>query len=100
VKNVGQATAHDVLLHETPPPGGRIVAAANHGSIQPNGTVVWHLGSLAPGETRTVRATMLITGPGLHTDRAVAVAGNADPGYDAVLASAAPPPPPPPAVTG
>jgi uncharacterized repeat protein (TIGR01451 family) len=57
VKNVGHGTAHEVVLHETAPNGGRIVAAANHGAIQPNGTVVWHLGSLAPGQTRTVHAT-------------------------------------------
>ena len=102
VKNVGRGTAHRVVLHETPPPGGRIVAAANHGAIQSDGTVIWHLGNLAPGRTRTVHATMLITGTGFHTDRAVASAGNADPAFDAavVRARAAPPPPPPPAVTG
>jgi hypothetical protein len=102
VKNVGNATAHEVRVHETPPHGGRIVAAANHGSIQPNGTVIWQLGSLAPGETRTVHATMLVTGRGLPTDRAVAASGNADPAFDAAAARAraAPPAPPPPAVTG
>jgi uncharacterized repeat protein (TIGR01451 family) len=102
VRNVGHATAHEVRLHETPPPGGRIVAAANHGSIQSDGTVVWNLGNLAPGESRTVHATMLVTRPGLHTDTAVASAGNADPAFDAaaVRARGAAPAPPPPVVTG
>ena len=101
VKNVGNTTAHNVRLYETPPVGGRIVAVANHGSIQLDGTVVWHLGSLGPGKTRTVHATMLATGTGSHTNRAVVSAANADPAYDAapVRARAAVRPPPP-VVTG
>jgi uncharacterized repeat protein (TIGR01451 family) len=98
VKNVGRTTAVEVTVHETPPPGGKIVGVANHGLLQSDGTVVWNLGALAPGETRTVHATMLITGTGLSTDTAVASAGNADPAFDvaAVRVRArvhAPPPP-------
>jgi uncharacterized repeat protein (TIGR01451 family) len=101
VKNVGHATAHEVRLHETPPPGGRIVEVADHGSLQSDGTVVWNLGTLAPGETRTVHATMLITATGLSTDMAVASVGNADPAFDvAAVRARAPVHPPPPAVTG
>lgn len=102
VRNVGHATAHEVRLHDTPPPGARIVAAANHGSIQSDGTVIWNIGNLAPGESRTVHATMLVTRTGLHTDTAVASAGNADPAFDAaaVRARAGAPAPPPPVVTG
>ncbi|HTU87380.1 MAG TPA: VWA domain-containing protein [Solirubrobacteraceae bacterium] len=96
VKNVGGETAHSVVLHETPPPGGRIVAAANHGSIQSDGTVIWNLGDLVPGASRTVRATLLITATGLHTDTAVASAGNADPAFDVASVSAAPAVRPPP----
>jgi uncharacterized repeat protein (TIGR01451 family) len=102
VTNIGHSTAHDVGLHETPPPGGRIVAVGNHGSIQSDGTVVWNLGNLAPGARRTIHATMLITGAGMQTDTAVASARNADPAFDVanVRARAAAPAPPPPAVTG
>ena len=102
VRNIGHATAHEVRVHETPPPGGQVVAAANHGSIQNDGSVVWTVGNLAPGESRTVHATLLVTRTGLHTDTAVASAGNADPAFDAaaVRARAAAPAPPPPVVTG
>jgi uncharacterized repeat protein (TIGR01451 family) len=89
VKNIGPARATGVSVHETPPPGGRIVAAANHGSIQRDGTVIWNVGKLAPGESRTVRATMLITQTGLHTDTALATAGNAEPAFDVAPVRAA-----------
>jgi hypothetical protein len=48
VHNIGRGTAHGVQLHETPPAGMRVIHAADHGTILANGTVVWHLGSLAP----------------------------------------------------
>lgn len=101
VSNIGHATAHEVRVHETPPPGGKIVAAADHGSLQSDGTVIWDLGSLAPGHTATVHATMLITSTGLSTDTAVATAGNADPAFDAAAVRVrAAVHPPPPVVTG
>jgi uncharacterized repeat protein (TIGR01451 family) len=107
VMNTGRETARQVTLHETPPPGGRIVGVADHGSLQSDGTVIWNLGNLGPGEKRTVRATMLITQTGSHTDTAVASASNADPAFDVATvrarAAAHPPPPPippPPIVTG
>jgi uncharacterized repeat protein (TIGR01451 family) len=57
VRNVGRPTATEVRLHETPPAGGRIVGVSDGGAIQSDGTAVWSLGNLAPGATRTVRAT-------------------------------------------
>jgi hypothetical protein len=83
-KNVGHETADEVRVHETPPDGGRIVAVQDHGSIEHDGTVVWNLGSLAPGESRTVHATMLVTTPGLHLNIAVADANNDYPAFDGV----------------
>lgn len=101
VRNVGRGTADGVRLHETPPDGGRVVAVADHGSLQHDGTVVWDLGSLPPGATRTVHATMLVTGTGSLLDTAVAGAVNADPALgDAVVRVGAAPRPSPPAVTG
>lgn len=99
VRNVGHGTADQVRLHETPPHGGKIVAVADHGSLQHDGTVAWDLGSLAPGATRTVHATMLVTRTGLLLDTAVASALNADPALDdaVVRVGAATRPPP---VTG
>ncbi|HUA49074.1 MAG TPA: VWA domain-containing protein [Solirubrobacteraceae bacterium] len=89
VKNVGHETARQVRLHETPPAGGRIVGVADHGALQSDGTVIWNLGDLAPGEKRTVHATLLVTGTGLQTDTAVAAAANADPGVDVATVRAA-----------
>lgn len=101
VRNVGHGTADRVRLHETPPHGGRIVAVADHGSLRHDGTVVWDLGSLAPGATRTVHATMLLTRTGKLGDTAVADALNADPALDhAVVHVRAALHPRPPAVTG
>jgi uncharacterized repeat protein (TIGR01451 family) len=102
VHNAGQGTAHDVHVHETPPDGGHIVAVSDHGSIQGDGTVVWHIGTLAPGETRTVHATMLVTRTGLLLNTAVDDAEDADPGVDTapVRVRPAAPTPPPPTVTG
>ncbi len=68
---------------------------------RPDGTVVWHLGNLAPGEKRTVHATMLVTRPGLLLDTAVTHASNADPAVDQAPARVRPAMHPPPlTVTG
>jgi uncharacterized repeat protein (TIGR01451 family) len=107
VHNFGEGTAHGVQVHETPPSGTRIVHVANGGTIQRDGTAVWHLGNLAHGESRTVHATVRVLRTGLHVDTAVATALNADPAPSnaAVHARLAarrprPPSPPPPVVTG
>jgi hypothetical protein len=106
VHNVGHETADKARIHETPPHGIRIVAVENHGSIEHDGTVVWHLGSLAPGESRTVHATVLVTTPGLHLNMAVTDASNDYPAFDGVHERATssrrgrPSPRRPPPVTG
>lgn len=102
VHNAGHGTANDVHVHETPPDGGHIVAVGDHGSIQADGTVIWHIATLAPGETRTVHATMLVTRTGLLLNTAVDDAENGDPGVDVVPERVRPaaPAPPPPIVTG
>ncbi|HUA71804.1 MAG TPA: DUF11 domain-containing protein [Solirubrobacteraceae bacterium] len=102
VHNLGHGAAHGVQLHETPPAGMRIVSVANHGSSQANRTAVWHLGSIAPGESRTVRGTLRVTRTGLHVNTAVAIATNSEPAVSdaAVRARGTPPVPPSPIVTG
>lgn len=95
VKNIGHGKAHGVRVHETPPGGARIVAVADHGSIQPDGTVVWKLGSLAPKKSHTVHATMLVTRPGLHLNTAVASARDSYPAFDRVHQRDSRPPRPP-----
>ncbi len=102
VKNVGHETAQHVRVRETPPHGDRIVVAADHGVVQRDGTVLWHIGSLAPGEVRTVRATLRVARTGPQLNRAVTTARNADPAPSqaTLRGRARPPAPPPPAVTG
>lgn len=81
VRNIGHGTANNVVLHETRPAGLRLVAVANHGRLQADGSAVWHLGHMAPGATRTVHATALVIHTGVHPDTAVASAANADPAF-------------------
>jgi hypothetical protein len=106
VHNNGQGMADGVQLLEHPPSGMQIFSVADGGTIQ-HGTAVWHLGILAPGESRRVHTTARVLDPGLHVDTALATALNADPALSAAAlrarAAAHPPPPvhpPPPAVTG
>lgn len=79
VQNVGDDTALNLTLRDTPPGGGRILRVGGlHGTHRKDGTVVWNLGDLAPGAKRTVHATMLITQTGTLRNTAIAGAGNAD----------------------
>jgi hypothetical protein len=107
VHNAGRGTADQVRLHETPSHGGRIVVVAEHGSIgHRHRNAVWNLGNLAPGATRTVHATVLVTRAGLLVNAVFAVPANANPSVAqaAVRVRAVRrhrrPPPPPPRVTG
>ena len=102
VKNVGASTAHGVRLDENPPLGRRLLRVGNNGSMQSDGTAVWHLGSLAPGQSRTVHAIARVTRAGLHLNTAVVTASNADPAdaQATVRARVAARRPPPPPVTG
>lgn len=112
VRNTGHHTALNVAVRETPPGGDRIVLAGDRGSVQPDGTILWRLGSLRPGEQRTVHATMLVLSAGLHLNRALADASNAQVVISTASLHASPrprgsrpphrphPTPPPPRVTG
>jgi uncharacterized repeat protein (TIGR01451 family) len=82
VRNVGFSTARAVRVYETPARGARLAGVARRGSIRRDGTAAWALGNLARGAARTVRATVVITRTGLHTDTAVAAAQNAEPAFD------------------
>lgn len=107
VRNIGHGTANNVVLHETRPAGLRLVAVADHGRLQADGSAVWHLGHMAPGATRTVHATALVIHTGVHPDTAVASAANADPAFSDARVRArraarppSPRPPAPPPFTG
>jgi uncharacterized repeat protein (TIGR01451 family) len=79
VQNVGDDTAVNVALRDTPPGGGRIVRIEGlHGTHRKDGSVLWVLGALAPGDKRTVHATMLVTQTGTLRNTAIASAANTD----------------------
>lgn len=100
VRNIGEQTAHSVRVHETRRgAGGRIVHVAGaHATRRRDGSITWSIGNLAPGASRTVRATMLVTRRGLVRDTAVADAANAQDAFDPAALRAIRVPPP--VVTG
>lgn len=113
VHNHGHGSAHRVTVVDTPPDGLRIVKVEDHGTIPHDGRAFWHLGTVAPGETRTVHATARVDDPGVHVNDAVAIPGNGDPAVSVAAVTAVPAPghggrpggpggptPPPPRVTG
>lgn len=95
VSNIGEGAAHGVRVRETPPHGARIVAVADGGAKEPDGTVVWDVGSLAPDESRTVHATMVVMRPGSHLNTAVASVADGYPAFDRALQRDSAPPRPP-----
>jgi uncharacterized repeat protein (TIGR01451 family) len=61
ITNIGGATAVNVAIRDTPPAAGRFVRTGGPGITQRSDSgLVWHLGDLAPGATRTVHATMIV----------------------------------------
>jgi hypothetical protein len=56
--------------------------SASRHLIEADGTVVWDIGRLAPGEMRSVHATMLVTRTGLLLNTVVEDATNGDPAAD------------------
>ena len=108
IANSGRIAAQNVQLRDTPPGGGRlIVTPSPEVSLRSDGSVVWKLGAIAAGRSRTVHATMVVVlsraGARLrNTAAAVArnagvVVANANVRVAAVAAVSRPQPPP---VTG
>ena len=62
VRDVGSHTARDVTVHDAPPGSGHLVSLAGaHVIREPDGSVLWMLGNLRPGASRTIHEKMLIT---------------------------------------
>ena len=81
VRNIGSVTADNVRMADVPPAGLRLVAGA--ASIRPSrrigGMAVWHLGDLAPGQSRRVTGTVVVRSgtAGIKRNRVFASASNA-----------------------
>ena len=54
VRNVGQASAEGVRVHDVVPQGTTLVETTPAAAQQQGGEIVWQLGTLAPGEEKTV----------------------------------------------
>jgi uncharacterized repeat protein (TIGR01451 family) len=63
VKNTGDAEAQNVVLNTAVPPG-TTYSRADNGAVEKSGKVSWGLGSLAPGESKTLAMTVRTTGSG------------------------------------
>ncbi len=77
VRNTGDAEARDTVITDTLPAGIAFVSATEGGQLS-GGKVVWSLGSLAPGKSKTVSMKIKGTNPGSYINRATASAYCAD----------------------
>ena len=64
VKNVGTATAHGVEVHDMVPQGTQLIDTAPPSNRGAGGELVWEIGSLEPGEERTVEMQLMPTAEG------------------------------------
>ena len=79
VRNAGEGVAENVALADRPRRRGQIAtASASQGSCTERLTLTCHLGTLAPGESATVRVRVRATAPGVLTNVAVAGSGTLD----------------------
>ncbi|TWT38479.1 DUF11 domain-containing protein [Blastopirellula retiformator] len=56
IKNVGQATAHDVVIRDSVPAGTALVSTTPVAESNASGELLWKIGQIAPGEEK--RLTM------------------------------------------
>ena len=64
VRNIGQVTAHEVMLSDEVPQGARLVAANPPATQASSGQMTWSLGSLRPGDESIVEIQFVPTREG------------------------------------
>jgi uncharacterized repeat protein (TIGR01451 family) len=64
VRNAGSVVAHDVEIHDTVPQGTQLIDTVPPATRGAQGTLVWALGSLKPGEERTAELQLMPTAEG------------------------------------
>ncbi|MCH5373503.1 MAG: hypothetical protein JJ992_05970, partial [Planctomycetes bacterium] len=64
IRNVGQVSAHDVIVLDRVPRGTRFVNATPQATEAPDGQLMWQLGTLEPGDETTVVMNVLPTSEG------------------------------------
>ena len=82
VTNTGTVAATNVTLLDVPPAAMTLTELRSSGALGVRiirGDAVWKLGTLAPGASRTVRGSVVITGatPGIARNTAIVAAANA-----------------------
>jgi uncharacterized repeat protein (TIGR01451 family) len=59
VRNAGSVTAHGVEIHDSVPQGTQLIDATPAAKRGPQGTLVWDLGSIKPGEEQTAQLQLM-----------------------------------------
>jgi len=88
VTNRGPDAARDVVMQDVPPATLALAGLRSTGVSRPRlvrGNAVWRLGTIAPGASRTVRGSVVLEAgsPGLHHNKVLATAVNANLARDA-----------------
>jgi len=64
VRNAGTATAHGVEVHDTVPQGTQLVDSSPPAGRNPDGQLVWELGTLKPNDEQTIELQLMPTAEG------------------------------------
>ncbi len=64
VRNAGTATAHGVEVHDTVPQGTQLIDSAPPAGRNPDGQLVWELGTMKPNEEQTIELQLMPTAEG------------------------------------
>lgn len=82
VTNVGDGAANNTTLKDTLPSNLQFVSATNGGTGSGNGAS-WNLGTLAPGESKEVKITVVATAPGADACNVVTATADCAPPVEA-----------------
>ena len=64
IRNVGQAAAHSVVVHDQVPQGTQLIDTSPPANTTPSGALAWEVGTLEPGEEKTVSLQVMPTAEG------------------------------------
>lgn len=64
IKNVGQSTAHDVIVEDRIPRGSNLQGSIPRAEQLSDKRLIWQLGHMAPGAEETIRIKVVPTEPG------------------------------------
>lgn len=79
VTNIGDVPANGTVLEETLPGGIISVRATKGAKLTDTGKIVWHIGTLAPDESRTIKVSYLGAKEGTIESNSIVTAVHAEP---------------------